>query len=132
MVASSLLPKGFVLKANGGVLRNGTIIGNDTKIDGTDTLFDHIIIKGTWNVPYITTRLFANLDYENSLRDVVALANPRIRNRIVIGKGIYYVRTEKESDICISLCSNTDFILEGTIKLLPNDNRIYSIVKIED
>lgn len=126
-----LLPKGVTLCAKGGTLRNGTIVGEFTKIQAKDVLFDKVTIKGSWDVPNISTKLFANLDYENSLRDVVALAHPKVQNRIVIEKGNYKVRAEKKTTVCIPLCSNTDFILKGTIKLEPNDLKGYDIIQVK-
>lgn len=126
-----LLPKGVTLCAKGGTLRNGTIVGEFTKIQAKDVLFDKVTIKGSWNVPDISTKLFANLDYENSLRDVVALAHPKVQNRIVIEKGDYRVRAEKKARVCIPICSNTEFIMKGTIRLEPNDLKGYDIIQVK-
>ena len=124
-----LLPKGITLCAKGGMLKQGTIVGEFTKIQAKDVLFDKVTIKGSWDVPDISTKLFANLSYENSLRDVVALAHPKVQNRIVIQKGDYKVRAEKKATVCIPICSNTDFILKGTIRLVPNDLKSYNTIQ---
>lgn len=114
------LPQDMNLCIKGGVIRHGIIIGDGTKIIGKGAIFDKVIIKGSWNVPKISTRLFANLDEINSLRQVVALAHPKIKNTIYIEKGDYKVKADKDADACIPLCSNTDFILNGTVRLEPN------------
>lgn len=124
-----ILPKDITLCARGGMLRNGMIIGNGTKIQGKNVIFDKVTIKGNWIVPEISTKLFADLSYENSLRDVVALANPEVKNHIVIEKGDYKVRAKKNKDVCVQICSNTDLILNGTIQLIPNDFEKYDIMR---
>lgn len=126
-----ILPHGYQLCAKGGIIKNGILVGDVTKIDGIGALFDKVIIKGTWNVPKVSTSMFVDLNYENSLKDVVALANPDIKNTIIVEKGDYNVRTLKNGDACISLCSNTDFILNGTIKLAANNYRHYNIIQAQ-
>lgn len=122
------LPKGITLCMRGGVIKNGFIYGNETRISGKGPIFDKVTICGSWNVPDISTSLFANMDYENSLKDVVALADPKVKNVIVVDEGIYHVRALKRGDACVSLCSNTDFILNGSISLAANGLKGYNIV----
>ena len=122
------LPKGMTLLFRKGVIRNGTLSGCMTKIECKGKAFDRVTIEGSWNVPEISTRLFADLSYENSLRDVVALAHPKVKNRIVIEKGEYKVSAGKKSATCISLCSNTDLMMNGTIRLVPNGLKSYNII----
>lgn len=123
------LPQDITLCTKGGKLRNGKIIGNNTRIGGGKTIFDKVTIGGSWNVPMISTTLFADLDYENSLRDVVALASPEAHNKIIIEKGEYKVRARKNGDVCVQLCSNTDFVLNGTIQIAPNGFKNYYILR---
>ena len=118
-----------ILVFKGGLIKNGVLLGNMTKIEGKGKAFNRVTIKGSWNVPEISTKLFADLSYENSLRDVVALAHPKVKNRIVIEKGEYKVKAEQKAKVCIPLCSNTDFILKGTIHLEPNEFKHYYIVQ---
>lgn len=123
------LPRGKTLVIKRGTIQNGTLIGNNTQLNCKQNAFDNVTIQGTWNVPEISTKLFVDLDYENSLRDVVALAHPKVQNRIVIEKGNYRVRAEKNAAVCIPICSNTDFILKGTIWLASNDYKSYNILQ---
>lgn len=125
------LPKGMTLLFRKGVIRNGTLIGSMTKIACTGKAFDKITIKGSWDVPEISTELFADLSYENSLRDVVALAHSEVENRIVIEKGEYKVKAAKGSATCISVCGNTDLILDGTVRLAPNDLKSCNVILAE-
>ena len=126
-----VLPKDMSLCQKGGIISNGTLIGDKTKILGSGAIFNKVTIKGDWNVPNISTRLFANLDEVNSLRQVVALAHANVQNTITIDKGVYRVKVEKDADACIPLCSNIDFILNGTILLEPNNYKTYYILNVK-
>lgn len=123
------IPQGIVLCAKGGVIRDGTLVGSNTEIRGKRVLFDKVKLQGSWNVPFISTKMFADLSYVNSLRNVLALASPNVQNRIVIEKGDYWVKAVKNADVCLQLCSNTEFVLRGNILLEPNDLKNYYIVR---
>ena len=123
------IPVGKTLVFKGGIIKNGILSGNMTKIECKGKAFDKVTIKGNWNVPEISTKLFADLSYENSLRDVVALAHPKVKNSIVIEKGEYKVNAEKNKDVCIPICGNTDLIIKGTIRLAPNDLKSCDIIQ---
>ena len=125
------LPKGIILCMRGGMIKNGILYGDETRISGKGPIFDKVTICGSWNVPDISTSLFADMNYENSIKDVVALANPNVKNVIVVDEGIYHVRALKGADACVRLCSNTDFILNGSISLAANDYKHYYIVRAE-
>lgn len=123
------IPVGKTLVFKGGIIKNGVLHGNMTKIECKGKAFKRVTIKGSWDVPEISTRLFADLSYENSLRDVVSLAHPKVKNRIVIEKGDYKVMVEQKAKVCVPLCSNTDFILKGTIRLIPNNLKSCDIIQ---
>ena len=125
------IPVGRTLVFKGGLIKNGILNGKMTKIECKGKAFDKVTIKGSWNVPEISTKLFADLSYENSLRDVVALAHPKVKNRIVIERGNYQVRAKKGADVCLSVSSNTDVILNGTIHLVANAYKHYYILNIK-
>ena len=123
------IPAGKTLVFKDGIIKNGNLHGNMTKIECKGKAFNRVIIKGSWDVPEISTKLFADLNYENSLRDVAALAHPKVKNRIIIEKGEYKVKAEQKAKVCVPLCSNTDFILKGTIRLEPNNFKHYYIIQ---
>ena len=125
------MPKDITLCAKGGMLRNGIVVGNGTKIQGKDKLFDKVIIKGSWNVPDISTKLFVDLKKENALRNVMALANPKVQNRIVIEKGIYKVDAKEEDSTCLSVGSNAELVINGTIQLAPNNLKSCNIIEVK-
>ena len=123
------LPEGKKLVFKKGTIRNGTLVGNNTKLNCKQYAFDKIKIQGTWNVPEISTKLFFDLGYENSLRDVVALAHPKIQNKIIIEKGDYIVKANKNKEVCLTICGNTELILNGVIRMIPNEYPRYDIIK---
>lgn len=124
------LPANMTLYFKGGCLKNGIIVGNNTKISGkTCQIFDAIEIKGTWIVPAITTDMFVDLSAENGLNNVFALANPSIHNKIEIKEGYYTVNVDTGSNIIVS--SNSVVILDGDIHLIPNAKIGYNIVTIK-
>lgn len=125
------MPDDYTIEFKGGILRNGILVGKNTKIVSEGIIFDYINIKGSWIVPKISTEMFADLSYENALRDVMALTAPDIKNRVEIAQGDFCVRAEKNEDICVPVNSNTELIVQGTIRLIPNAFTHYYIVKVE-
>jgi len=126
-----VLPEGITLNFKGGLIKNGTLKGNKTKIKSHKACFERVRILGIWNVPVISTSLFCDLSYDNALKDVVALSDAALKNKIIIEPGEYYVTANKNADVCVTITSNTDFILKGTIKLTPNDYRNYYIIQVK-
>ncbi len=124
-----ILPEGITLSFKGGLIRNGTLVGNKTKLNSSKACFERVRISGTWNVITIRSSLFLDLSYDNALKDVVALSDSTVNNRIVIEEGDYQVTANKNGDVCIPIASNTDLIINGTIRLKPNDYRNYYIIQ---
>ena len=129
--AASKLPKGKTLVFKKGTIRNGTLIGSNTQIECKKNAFDKVTIQGKWNVPEISTKLFKDLSYENALKDVVALSNPKVKNTIVIEAGEYTMKAIKGTITCILICDNTELTINGTISLLPNDLKSYNIIAVK-
>lgn len=126
-----VLPADVTIKAKGGIIKNGILVGQNTKVLYKHTIFDRVSIKGTWIVPVIKSTMFKDLSYENSLKDVIALTNQEIHNKVIIYKGLYIVKTEKNGDACLTLNSNTDLTCEGTIQITPNAFTDYDIIRVE-
>ena len=114
-----VMPEGVTIFAGKGIIKNGTLIGNNTKLKGKGCFFDRVTIEGAWMCKDISTSMFKSLDYDNSLVNVFALANHRISNTVTIEKGLYNVSIGREVT-AISIPSNTTVFLNGEIKLLPN------------
>ena len=125
-----ILPAGVTIKIKNGVFKNGTLIGQNTKIEGKQPFFDKVTLKGEWNVPDISTKMFKDLDYDNSLRDVMALTNEKIKNKVTIHKGVYFFNLQRNQETGIYIRSNTSVILEGELRLKPNDYTSYHIVEL--
>lgn len=49
---------------------------------------------------------------------------------IVVSEGDYLVRVKKEGGTCLKLGDNMEFIVNGSIRLAPNDFKKYSIVTV--
>lgn len=123
------LPKGFTLEISGGIIKNGTLVGNQTKVLCSGKAFDHVHLNGTWNVPEISTSMFVDLSYDNALKDVLALAHPTVQNAIVIEKGDYQVVAQKNADVCLAVPSNSSLIINGTVRLKPNTYQRCDIIR---
>lgn len=126
--AVCIIPKGKTLMFKKGTIRNGTLVGNNTQIESKKNAFEKVTIQGKWNVPEISSRLFKDLSYENALKDVVALSNPKVKNTIIIELGDYIVKASEGTVTCISISDNTEIIINGIIRLLPNDLKSYNII----
>lgn len=125
---SFVLPDSITIIPQGGRFINGRLIGNNTSIKGVGELFENVAIEGIWIVPFISTSMFSNLRYDNSLKDVIALSNPDIHNNIIIEDGIYNLKLKHESDAGITLTDNTDIYIKGTLTISPNNYaRFYMI-----
>jgi len=125
------LPEGVTIVCRGGIFRNGTLAGNNTCIKGEGTVFDHVTIKGSWCVPKITTAMFRNLNYDNALRDVMALTSPAMQNTVTIAESLYTFNLKEGDDIGIVVTDSTCLVLDGTLTLKPNRLLYYDIISIE-
>lgn len=121
------LPKGVTIIPRGGVIRNGTLLGNNTRIQGNTCVFDKVKISGTWDVPCISTDMFKNLDDDNALKNVFALTSKDIKNVVIIEPGKYLVSATMDLPMVISIPSNTEVVLNGIVVLAPNDLTNYYI-----
>ena len=122
-----LMPKGVTIILQNGVMKNGILIGQNTKIEGNLPFLDMVTIQGDWIVPIISSKMFKNLSYDNSLRDVMALCNPAVSNKVVIENGVYYVSVEKNEGVGIRVSDNTNLTLNGTIIMRPNQYSNYDV-----
>lgn len=126
-----LLPNNKTLVFKGGIIKNGTLVGKKTRIESKGVAFNHVTIDGSWNVPKISTSLFADLTYENAIKDVLSLTNPEVNNDVIIEEGEYIVSAKRSGDRCLNIVSKTTLTINGTIQLLPNKHRSYSILNVE-
>lgn len=126
-----IVPEDVIFCGDGGLIKNGTIIGTYTQIHGDKPIFDSVHITGSWNVPNISTKYFTNLKYENALQEVLALTNPHIKNNVVIECGDYWV-SAKPFCAALSICSNTNLSIDGDIHLVPNKAQGCYILQVKN
>ena len=131
------IEEGYILSFQGGSFKNGYITGNNTGITYKGrAVFDRIGIRGTWRVESISTDMFKDLNYEQSLADVLALTNAHINNNVVI-KDYGYNYPVRVTSIGmyhapLKLYSNTDLQLDGHISLMPTNLYQYNIVIVDE
>lgn len=130
-----VLPANRIIDFQGGYFSNGYIRGNDTKMIYRDKpVFDMVGITGSWLVDSISTDMFKTLKYEGSLVDVLALTNENTKNVVTIKDyGYDYIVKAPSNDgykAALYLNSNTDFRLNGNIRLKPNDFYQYRILML--
>ncbi len=131
------LNEGCTLVFKGGSFCNGSVRGNNTKIKYKgEAIFDNVRISGTWVVKNITTDMFRDLSYINSLADVLALANEEIYNHVEIKDYGYDYQVRVTSvgvyEAPLRIKSNTDIKLDGTISLLDNNLFQYRIMLLNN
>lgn len=123
-----IVPKGVTLVARGGLIENGTLIGDKTSIANNRCIFNNVTIEGTWNVKYISTELFKDIKKNNSLKSLFALASDNVDNTIFIEEGNYQVSATQKIQKVLRVPSRTKVIINGTISLAPNNLTNYYIL----
>lgn len=124
------IPANIHIVMKKGLFKNGCIVGNNTRLEYKNVVFDRVKIKGTWIVPKVKSSMFKTLSYDNSLKDLLALTNSKIKNNVHIYKDDYFLRAMCNHDQCLTLSSNTEIIIDGNIILRPNDFTHYSILHL--
>ena len=107
--AEITLPKGCVLDFQGGKFRNGILVGNKTKLDDNLVgIFDKVKFSGDWQIKNISTKMFVNLNYENSLKEIVNLSSEDIYNEIEIDNHgyMYNIVFANENESALNIKSN--------------------------
>ena len=130
------IPDGCTLKFEGGMLKNGNLIGNKTIIKAKDEhIFNNITIKGYWLVRQILSVWFEDCNKVDKLYDIFALSNPDLYNEIILDKTEYILSTPSKSGYpypFISVNSNTHIILNGNVRLMSFNQENYSIFDIKN
>jgi len=125
-----VFPDGVKIVQKGGSFKNGTLTGNNTRIDYKKSIFDNVQLEGTWNIPVISTAMFTDLSYDNSLRELLKLTNPEIDNKVIVEEGNYTIRIEKTGANGLYLTSNTELVINGIITMIPNNYKRYHIIYV--
>lgn len=125
-----VLDKNCTLVFNGGSVKNGTVVGHNTHLDGNlYHVFDSVQIAGTWRVPKIHSNFFTDFEDVNSLKNLFAFLNAEVENELYLDEGIYKVSVQGGNKI-LKVPSKTTIILNGQIELLPNSLPEYAILFI--
>lgn len=122
------MPKDVTIVFKKGIIKNGVLIGENTRIEYKNRIFDKVKIEGTWLVPCVKTSMFCDLNYANSLRDVFALTNPSINNTILVEKGNYYINLTHNAEAGLVINDKTHVKIEGNVHLVQNEYPNYSII----
>ena len=127
------LPQGTRLYfENGACISNGGLLGSDTSISGNiDKIFNQVQISGTWNVLKISTCMFIDIHRDNALKELFALTSPRVRNQVTIESGDYWLSASSDWQAQVQVNSNTEIILEGTVRLRPNKCKGYKMFNLQ-
>lgn len=131
---SLFIGSGSTLVFHGGSINNGTLIGNNTSIKASakSSIFNNIQIKGEWRCPKIYSTWMADCTSKNKIRELINLSSNDIKNTIIISPGVYDVQFLTDSDAFIKLKSNTNCIIEGTIRVLQNNLTGYYLLYLKD
>ena len=116
------IPANCVLKFRGGSICGGRITGSNTIIKYKSQVFDHVDLKGSWNVPVIHSDMFTEKEDDNFLPKLFQLCNKDIHNDVIIDPGTYLVHTKTTGYTIPVVYSNTTIEIQGTIKI-DSDNR---------
>lgn len=132
---SILLSENDTLIFKGGIIRNGTIVGNNNVIVGNKKiLFKNITIAGRWNNSKVYSEWFSfsensRVDNRQNFANLMALCKGQSHTDVYIKKGKYWTTTRREST-AIPIPSNTSFHFSGTIYELPNDYERASLIRL--
>jgi len=125
------LPADILLDITKGQIKNGELIGHGNLLKCSDNAFDRVQIRGEWIVSTIKSSFFADREYDNAISDIIALSSGKIKNKIIIEKGNYQVTIPNPWQSAITLNSNTELTLNGTILLTPNDYPGCKIINVK-
>lgn len=126
------IPDESVLEFDGGVILNGTLIGNNTKIKSDKKrIFRSIKILGTWNVDSIYTNWFdfsSEGDNYDNFQNLLALSHDSVINDIFFEMKRYYA---SKFNHLLKVKSNTTLHMDQSIiEILPNSDKHFSVISI--
>ena len=127
LTGNVLVPANCVLEFDGGSINgNGTgkntIIGTNTQIiaQAVAILNNGIVIAGTWICARILSDWFSDITLDNRIKQLFNLTNEDIQNTILITENIYNVSVDINNGVALLPNSNTEIILNGSIKMATN------------
>lgn len=126
------LPLNSTIIFRKGMMKNGTLVGNKSKISYSGTIFNAVKIKGSWNIPILHSTMFQDVQEINVLNELIALSNDCLTNIIYIHQGEYFASVPANAKGAIELRSKTKLIINGSIKLIPNDFPGCSVISVKN
>ena len=131
------VPPQCTLYFKGGVLRNGTIVGSETRVKSDKKrVFESIEIRGKWNnekvysewLDFVEGRSFDNAF---NFHNLMTLCNGRSLTHLFMQKGVFYCSVKSNSSY-IKIPSNVYWHNRATIRQLPTDIPKYSLVLLQN
>lgn len=131
-----MLPPNGTILFQGGILCNGTVVGNNTLIKGDKTLlFRDVIIKGSFRNHSVYSEWFelkgGKADNKKVFDAIMALAVGNTNTDVYIQSGDYYTSVGGPGN-GISIPSNTHVHNESSIYALPSSLEKYNVITIKD
>lgn len=117
-----LIPANCTLEFKRGCITGGNITGTNTCIKYKSKIFNHVELKGSWNVPVIHSDMFSEKEEDNFLPNLFKLCNDNVNNTIIIDPGVYHLYTKRKGYTIPKIYSNTTLDIEGTI-YIDSDNQ---------
>lgn len=137
------IPAGCMLDFDGGSIFNGTVKGTNTVLNWNGGIIFgsglHINSEtgNSWICPTISTKMFSDLNYINSIRELQNLNSDNIQTTVIIEEASfvdlynnhrYHVQMPNAYEGGFNIASNTNFIINGVIKA-DNSNVVSGVLK---
>lgn len=130
------MPANCTLDFQGGSFTNGTIVGSNTKINSNKIAFKSTVkLSGTFTGDLRTS--WFEIDSSDCTDTLDSIFNVSQNCNVIIDEGVYNVSTKNLPRESLTtqysifvLKSNSNIVLNGTIKLLPNDLTNYQIFRL--
>ena len=117
---------------NGGAIVNGTLCGNDTKLNSRTDGVLGVRLKGTWCVEKVKDVLFSRdfLSDAEIIANINTIQSDSVQNEIIVTRD-YTIPISESGGFGLNLKSNTNLLLYDTLTLAANDYKSYSIINIK-
>ena len=129
------IPEDCALVFDGGSIKDGAIVGTDTRLYAEETpIFTNVIFNGSWLCPKIYSKWFSEAGtVDNIVKQLNRLQSSSFYNDIFISPGDYW-ETPRERDVdkqLFGVKSNSKLYLYGNLRVRPN-NVTYRTLGIVD
>ena len=124
-----IIPVNSCLKFEGGIIKNGRILGNNTNVIAEETLiFQNISLLGTWKNRLVFGKWLdfvedKRVDNVSNFQNLMMLCKGDVMTHLYMQKGVFYCAINN-----IRVPSNVYWHNEATICQLPTDSPKYGFV----